>query len=478
MISKKTQLKLMTVSVVLLLPFGVQANDTPAELEFIQVVPARVPIEIDGDITDAEWGHAPAITNPEFYIPKGLGDGGDLVVFEEHGGGIWDGEEDQSTTTRFLYDSENLYVSHLVVDDYHENAANSGWNGDAAQIMIASEDREEQVALYNFALGGIEDDLLDVIINEEAGPGGVDAFVTREGGLTSYEIMLPAESLGLEEPLVPGVILGFGVAINDGDEDDPGQKGWGGLGAHSIVFGKTPQETVELTLVESVAAEDALQAGDADQDLDFDQLDLVKVQVAAKYLSGLAATWGEGDWNGAPGGAVGSPPAGNGLFDQIDIIAALGHGLYLTGPYAALSPSAGSPGDEQTSIVYDAGTGEVSVDAPAGVELTSINIDSASGVFTGAAAQNLGGSFDNDSDNNIFKATFGGSFGSLSFGTVAQTGLSEEFVRGDLTAVGSLAGGGDLGAVDLIYVPEPSACLLLCIACAGMLSLRTRRRSH
>ena len=44
----------------------------------------------------------------------------------------------------------------------------------------------------------------------------------------------------------------------------------------------------------------ALQAGDSDQDLDFDQLDLVKVQIAAKYLSGTAATWGDGDWNAAP----------------------------------------------------------------------------------------------------------------------------------------------------------------------------------
>lgn len=38
-----------------------------------------------------------------------------------------------------------------------------------------------------------------------------------------------------------------------------------------------------------------LQAGDANQDLRFDQLDLVQVQIAAKYLTGQAATWGEGD---------------------------------------------------------------------------------------------------------------------------------------------------------------------------------------
>jgi hypothetical protein len=207
----------------------------------------------------------------------------------------------------------------------------------------------------------------------------------------------------------------------------------------------------------------SLQAGDADQDLDFDQLDLVKVQVAAKYLTGLAATWGEGDWNGAPGGTQGDPPVGDGLFSQQDIIAALAAGKYLTGPYAALD-SGGQASDAQTSVGYNVGTGEVWVDAPAGTELTSINIDSAGAIFTGNAAQNLGGSFDNDTDDNIFKATFGESFGSLSFGNVAQPGLSEDFLLNDLAVVGSLAGGGDLGNVDLIYVPEPNTALLCALA--------------
>jgi hypothetical protein len=215
-----------------------------------------------------------------------------------------------------------------------------------------------------------------------------------------------------------------------------------------------------------------LLAGDADRDLDFDQLDLVQVQIAAKYLSGQAATWGEGDWDGAPGGSPGAPPAGNGLFDQLDIIAALATGVYLTGPYAAIAPN-GANNDGQTSVTYDPSTGEVGVDAPAGIELTSINIDSSAGIFTGEAAQNLGGSFDNDGDSNIFKATFGGSFGSLSFGNVAQTGLAEDFVLGDLTVVGSLAGGGDLGSVDLIYVPESSSALLLIVGLViGMVNVR------
>ena len=78
-----------------------------------------------------------------------------------------------------------------------------------------------------------------------------------------------------------------------------------------------------------------LQAGDADQDGDFDQFDLIQVQQTAKYFTGLTATWDEGDWDGAPGGVLGNPPAGDGLFNQFDVIAAQQAGLYLTGPYAA-----------------------------------------------------------------------------------------------------------------------------------------------
>lgn len=227
----------------------------------------------------------------------------------------------------------------------------------------------------------------------------------------------------------------------------------------------------------------SLQAGDADQDLDFDQLDLMKVKIAAKYLTGQAATWGEGDWNGAPGGSVGSPPQGDGVFNQFDIIAAQQAGLYLMGPYSsldqgsyeALSGESAAVGGDQTSIFYDPSTGELSVDAPAGQELTSINIDSAAGIFTGDAAQNLGGSFDNDADSNVFKATFGGSFGSVTFGNVAQPGLAKTFLLDDLTVVGSLQGGGSLGDVDLIYIPEPPTVFLAFLGALTVVAARRQR---
>jgi hypothetical protein len=147
---------------------------------------------------------------------------------------------------------------------------------------------------------------------------------------------------------------------------------------------------------------------------------------------------------------------------------ALAAGLAAAGSLPAIA-GYGVECDEQTSIGYTP-DGTLWIDAPASTNLTSINIDSASGIFTGHEwAQNLDGSFDNHSEDNIFKATFGSSFGSLSFGMVAMIGLSEEFLLNDLTVVGSLDGGGDLGNVDLFYLPEPSSRLLALFGIIGLL---------
>lgn len=67
-----------------------------------------------------------------------------------------------------------------------------------------------------------------------------------------------------------------------------------------------------------------LTPGDANLDGEFNQLDIVQVQQAAKYLTGETATWSEGDWNG------------DGIFNQLDIVAALATGNYLQGPDAAV----------------------------------------------------------------------------------------------------------------------------------------------
>jgi len=46
--------------------------------------------------------------------------------------------------------------------------------------------------------------------------------------------------------------------VQYGQAGQEGQKGWGGLGAHSIVFGKTPSETALVTLGTTVSGSDLL----------------------------------------------------------------------------------------------------------------------------------------------------------------------------------------------------------------------------
>ena len=96
----------------------------------------------------------------------------------------------------------------------------------------------------------------------------------------------------------------------------------------------------------------ALRPGDANQDLVFNQMDIVQVLQRAKYLTGEPASWGEGDWDRAPGGTPGNPPIGDGLFDQLDIVAALQDGRYRPETVAAIQPI----GNQNT--VAQAGLGE------------------------------------------------------------------------------------------------------------------------
>ena len=63
--------------------------------------------------------------------------------------------------------------------------------------------------------------------------------------------------------------------------------------------------------------------GDANLDGQFNQLDIVHVLQAGKYLTGTPSTFAEGDWTG------------DGVFDQLDIVAALATGNYLPGSNAA-----------------------------------------------------------------------------------------------------------------------------------------------
>lgn len=255
---KSLRLKYLLAALYLLVPLVSQANDIEPGKEYYTAIKTPVPIVLDGDLS--EWRGAMLLADPRFSIPKGSGDEGDLVFFElyDQGGpgtADWTGPDDHTSAVQVVYDDDNVYFGFTVTDEYHQNS-NSAWNGDSVQLMIANAERDQQIALYNYGLDGNEDDGIgEIIILHEAGPGGTEAVIVRNSDTkrTIYEIKLPKESIGFEdlERLSGGVQFGLGMAINDGDKDAPGQQGWGGLGAHAIVFGKSPGETALVTLAMS-----------------------------------------------------------------------------------------------------------------------------------------------------------------------------------------------------------------------------------
>ena len=297
-----TKRHVIAFAIAALIPSAALANDiggTAADPENSQeeqvVYKTEDDIVIDGDLSEwASWGNA--IVNPLIGIPKiGRGDPAreegtepsDFVVHEPFQTGTWTGPDDQSTSTQFVWkesddpDQEGLYMGIAVTDDYHGNATASGWNGDAIQMMVTfyDQDAEEHdpgdFALYNFALGGLEEELPaeEPVITKDVektfaffGPPDeyIDAAIVRdtEAKVTFYEFYLGVDALGVDS-WEEGTQFGIGMSINDGDagEGQDGQKGWGGLGAHAIVHGKSPSETALLTLSSDVPPEAMMTGG-------------------------------------------------------------------------------------------------------------------------------------------------------------------------------------------------------------------------
>jgi hypothetical protein len=218
-------------------------------------------------------------------------------------------------------------------------------------IGLSSDTDEDQIRFQArmYPEGADTDSLIGDDPGEEDGVGGEEIGMARnhvENGLRAVEFRLRWDQIRWDasdpeargghtlQDVGPGYTFRNDPLLVDGVDSFT-------YNGQAYPGGATNPNEVALRDVTFVRLVDSalLQPGDADQDYDFDQLDLVRVQVAAKYLSGQPATWGDGDWDGAPGGQQGSPPVGNGLFDQVDIIAALSAGKYLTGPYAALADS-------------------------------------------------------------------------------------------------------------------------------------------
>lgn len=151
--------------------------------------------------------------------------------------------------------------------------------------------------------------------------------------------------------------------------------------------------------------------------------------------------------------------------------------------YPGIRPG-GVLNDQRVSIVYSARDGVVSVDVPSDETLNSIMIssDSAADIFTECA---ISGTIDPCGDDFFFHGVFGpGTIGSMSFGSIMEPGLAEEFLLNDLSVVGGIvtaAGPVGFRDADLIYIslPEPSSSVLLLIGFAVLATwdgLRLARR--
>jgi len=164
--------------------------------------------------------------------------------------------------------------------------------------------------------------------------------------------------------------------------------------------------------------------------------------------------------------------------------AGVGHGeaIPLDGTDSVL-PTQGSLATVPT-LIFDAATGGMSLD-PAGVQINFFSILSESEMFNGQAAIPSGGVGTTNLAGEFGDANFFGNFFEneiWDFGVVAPAGLSEEFIRGDIsgTYTRSQAQGAGGGSFELSVVnapvPEPGTGSLIGLAIAGLAIAGVRRR--
>lgn len=223
-------------------------------------------VKIDGDL--GEWdGILEAVTGTDGKPFCGVEYSGN--VFQEHGGGKWNGADDHETCFMIVWDSKAVYIALIVTDDEHEHAAAAAWNGDGAQLAFEMSGKRTagiQMFLYNIGLDDKAKDILPGALNENPGgkgivPGDDIAVVRNEGEKkTYYELRFTAEELQAKgDKFSDGDQFGLGICVNDGDKaaGQGGQKGWSGWYTHSIVFGKNSEHTGLVTLTDEVLAVEA-----------------------------------------------------------------------------------------------------------------------------------------------------------------------------------------------------------------------------
>ena len=230
-------------------------------------------INLDGNLDD--WQCAPIKAQTPFYPfnkEGGIGPAGatfaegthccgdELTMFDDRDGLTWNAL-DQSSAISFAWDAGNFYIGVKVVDDSHENAAGSGWNGDSVQIAFTDSSKQRITHLYNYAWAASG----EIVTHHEQGhpeaAPNTEAAIVRQDTVTIYEIKIPAYALQTvtgTPTLAANTRFGVGIAVNDGDvgvngEDigEGGQQGWSGWGPYTVVYGKTPSQAGLVTLSQS-----------------------------------------------------------------------------------------------------------------------------------------------------------------------------------------------------------------------------------
>ena len=207
-----------------------------------------------------------------------------------------------------------------------------------------------------------------------------------------------------------------------------------------------------------------LLAGDANSDYYLDPADLIQALQSGKFETGLAASWAEGDWNGGPGGELGAPPPGNGVFDGADLVALFLTNQYAQGPYA---PDAEAPlhtrtalvadGDADVSLGYDTATGRLSITAT-GLNLSTLHLHSAAGFIDSVKSAGVAQpTFGLNTEHDLFHidTTNVGTLAAVnSQGWYLQPNLTQSQLLADLSIDGSRSSGGALGTVRLLMDPD------------------------
>ena len=242
-------------------------------------------IRADGDLAD--WAAHPR--SMRYEMPLFATAAGDVVMYENYNGGVWDGRNDFWVTARLAWDEDYLYLAIEVIDDDFD--VNGACYKQGVQVAFEvggdeSFDREghhllgtlqakrseriqvSRLKLINLGLNqgqtacnrapvGDTNAADDCCVNYESAAGG--SWVELCGGAavrdearqtTTYELLFSkrdligfvpqtaADAAYLDALWDTGLVFGFSFLVNDGDDGSSAQRGWAGYYPHSIVHGK------------------------------------------------------------------------------------------------------------------------------------------------------------------------------------------------------------------------------------------------